>query len=60
MTTEELRQLIQQPEGVKLEFKQELYRIDHPDKNIRNMQWDEFAAREILSLTDVWRQTHII
>lgn len=51
MTTEKLRQLIQQPEGVKLEFKQELYHIDHPDKNVRNMQWDEFI-KDILALAN--------
>jgi len=50
MDSQQLRQLISQPEGLKLDFKRELHQLKHSDKDYAK-QRDEFI-RDILSLTN--------
>ncbi|MEG5160424.1 tetratricopeptide repeat protein [Microcoleus sp. AT3-A2] len=50
MDIQQLRQLISQPEGLKLDFKRELHKLKHSDKDYAK-QRDEFI-RDILSLTN--------
>jgi len=47
----ELSQLIRQPEGLKLDFKRELYKINHSDGKVRSKHWDEFI-KDILALVN--------
>ncbi len=49
MDIRKLRNLLGQPEGLKLDFKQELYKIDHADGKVKEMHWHEFI-KDILSL----------
>ncbi len=51
MDSQQLRQLISQPEGLKLDFKRELHKLKHSDKDYAKKQCDEFI-RDILSLTN--------
>lgn len=51
MDSQQLRQLISQPEGLKLDFKRELHKLKDPNKDYANQQRDEFI-RDILSLTN--------
>ncbi|MFB8797755.1 MAG: tetratricopeptide repeat protein [Microcoleus sp.] len=51
MDSQQLRQLISQPEGLKLDFKRELHKLKHPNKDYAKQQRDEFI-RDILSLTN--------
>jgi len=51
MDSQQLRQLISQPEGLKLDFKRELHKLKHSDKDYAKQQRDEFI-RDILSLTN--------
>jgi len=51
MDSLELRQIIGQPEGLKLDFKRKLHKIFHSDEDYRKTQRDEFI-RDILSLTN--------
>ncbi len=51
MDCQQLRQLIRQPEGLKLDFKRELHKLKHSDKDYAKQQRDEFI-RDILSLTN--------
>lgn len=51
MDSQQLRQLISQPEGLKLDFKRELHKLKHSDKDYAKKQRDEFI-RDILSLTN--------
>lgn len=51
MDSKQLRQLISQPEGLKLDFKRELHKLKHPNKDSAKQQRDEFI-RDILSLTN--------
>jgi len=51
MDSKKLQELIRQPEGLKLDFKREFYKIDHPDKRVRKWQWDEFI-KDILALAN--------
>ena len=51
MDSQQLRQLISQPEGLKLDFKRELHKLKDPDKDYAKKQRDEFI-RDILSLTN--------
>jgi hypothetical protein len=51
MSIQKLQSLIRQPEGLKLDFKQELYQIYHKDKDIKSWGWDEFI-KDILSLAN--------
>lgn len=46
-----LRHLLQQPEGLKLDFKQKLHEIDHTDKQVANRHWNELI-KDILALTN--------
>jgi HEAT repeat protein len=48
MGERELRELIAQPEGLKLDFKRG-YKFNHPDQNVRKGQWDEFI-KDVLAL----------
>ena len=51
MDSQQLRQLISQPEGLKLDFKRELHKLKDPNKDYAKQQRDEFI-RDILSLTN--------
>jgi tetratricopeptide (TPR) repeat protein len=51
MDSQQLRQLISQPEGLKLDFKRELHKLKHSDQDYAKQQRDEFI-RDILSLTN--------
>lgn len=51
MGSEKLQQLIRQPEGLKLDFKRELYEINHPDDKVKKWAWDEFI-KDILALAN--------
>jgi hypothetical protein len=51
MKDEELRRLLRQPEGPTLEFKQEWYKLDSLDSNIKSRQRDELI-KDILSLAN--------
>lgn len=51
MDSQQLRQLISQPEGLKLDFKRELHKLKHLNKDYAKQQRDEFI-RDILSLTN--------
>ena len=51
MNSQQLRQLISQPEGLKLDFKRELHKLKDPNKDYAKQQRDEFI-RDILSLTN--------
>jgi len=51
MDSQQLRQLIRQPEGLKLDFKRELHKLKHSDPDYAKQQRDEFI-RDILSLTN--------
>ncbi len=51
MDVKKLRQLLRQPEGLKLDFKQEFYQIYHDDVKVREMHWHELI-KDILSLTN--------
>jgi predicted HTH transcriptional regulator len=51
MDGEQLEQLIRQPEGLKLEFKQRFYEIDSSDRDIRKQQRGELC-KDILSLAN--------
>ena len=51
MDSEELGELLRQPEGLKLDFKSEFYKIDHPDNNVKKLHWDEFI-KDILALAN--------
>jgi hypothetical protein len=46
-----LRDLIRQPEGLKLDFKSEFYQIDSKDPNARERQWGELI-KDILALAN--------
>jgi HEAT repeat protein len=50
MNPHELRQLIAQKEGLKLDFKRE-YKFDAPNQKVRNGQRDEFI-KDVLALTN--------
>ncbi|MBK8903110.1 MAG: HEAT repeat domain-containing protein [Anaerolineaceae bacterium] len=47
----ELKKLLtaKEPEGLKLDFKQKIHSIDHPEQKVRNMHWDELI-KDILAL----------
>jgi hypothetical protein len=49
--SQELRQLIGQPEGLKLDFKRKLHKIYDPDRDYQKRHRDGFI-RDILSLTN--------
>jgi len=51
MDSQQLRQLISQPEGLKLDFKRELHKLKDPNQDYAKQQRDEFI-RDILSLTN--------
>ncbi|MBD2296461.1 tetratricopeptide repeat protein [Anabaena sphaerica FACHB-251] len=51
MRSENLQELIKEQEGLKLDFKRELHKLYHHDKDYRKKQRDEFI-RDILSLTN--------
>jgi HEAT repeat protein len=54
MRTEDLRQLLGQREGLKLDFKRELYKIDkskYSNSTGRKREWDELV-KDILALTN--------
>ncbi|MEG4035191.1 tetratricopeptide repeat protein [Microcoleus sp. S36b_A4] len=51
MDSQQLRQLISQPEGLKLDFKRELHKLKDSKKDYAKQQCDEFI-RDILSLTN--------
>ncbi len=51
MDSQQLRQLLSQPEGLKLDFKRELHKLKDPNKDYAKKQRDEFI-RDILSLTN--------
>ncbi len=51
MDNAELRHLIKQDEGPKLDFKQKLHDIFHSDKDVKKMQWGEFI-KDILALAN--------
>lgn len=51
MNKEFLRHLLSQPEGLKLEFKRELFEINHTNTNVSDHQWNEFI-KDILSLSN--------
>ena len=51
MDSQQLRQLISQPEGLKLDFKRELHKLKDPNQDYAKKQRDEFI-RDILSLTN--------
>lgn len=51
MNPEQLRQLIRQPEGLKLDFKQEFYHLDLTDAKGRERQWGELI-KDVLSLAN--------
>lgn len=51
MDSQQLKQLISQPEGLKLDFKRELHKLKHSEKDYAKKQRDEFI-RDILSLTN--------
>jgi predicted HTH transcriptional regulator len=50
MDSEGLRQLLRQSEGLKLDFKRR-YAFDHPDRAVREGQWDEFI-KDVLALAN--------
>jgi tetratricopeptide (TPR) repeat protein len=49
MDSDQLFRLLQQAEGLKLDFKKELHRIDHPDRKVKELQRDELV-KDLLSL----------
>ena len=54
MDTGELQRLLQQPEGLKLDFKREIYKIDksaYPNAEGRKREWNEFI-KDILALAN--------
>ncbi len=51
MDSQQLRQLISQPEGLKLDFKRELHKLKHSDQDYAKRQGHEFI-RDVLSLTN--------
>lgn len=51
MNVDQLRELIRQQEGLKLEFKRELYSLNHSDPKIRAWHWDEFI-KDVLALAN--------
>lgn len=51
MNSDQLRELIRQPEGLKLDFKREFYDIESTDPNARERQWGEFI-KDILALAN--------
>jgi hypothetical protein len=51
MDNAELRRLIKQDEGPKLDFKQEWYAISHSDKKVCDMHWGELI-KDILALAN--------
>jgi tetratricopeptide (TPR) repeat protein len=51
MDSQQLRQLISQQEGLKLDFKRELHKLKDADRNYAKQQRDEFI-RDFLSLTN--------
>lgn len=53
MDADKLRELIQQrePENIKLDFKQKLHEINHPDKEIRARHWNELI-KDVLALAN--------
>jgi len=44
-----LRKLLSQEEGLKLDFKQEFYKIDHSEPKVGTWQWNEFA-KDLIAL----------
>jgi len=51
MDEQTLKRIIQQPEGLKLDFKQEFYHLDLTDREARNRQWDELI-KDVLALAN--------
>lgn len=51
MNSEILRKLIKQREGLKLDFKREMYHFNHQNKDVRERQRGEFV-KDILALTN--------
>lgn len=51
ITTNELRSLLRQREGIKLDFKREMYQLDHQDKKVKTEHWDEFL-KDLLALAN--------
>jgi hypothetical protein len=49
--TEKLRELIRQPEGLKLDFKSDFYHLDLPDPEARNRQWGELI-KDVLAMAN--------
>lgn len=51
MDAEELRRILMRPEGLKLDFKQQLYHIDHVQSSVQLREWGEFI-KDVLSLAN--------
>ena len=51
MNSDDLRRLIQQDEGLKLDFKQEFYKLDYPDPKVKKLQKGELI-KDVLALAD--------
>ena len=51
MNSEDLQHLLQRPEGLKLDFKQEFYHIDHPKTAVQEREWGELI-KDILALAN--------
>jgi len=51
MDAEEIRSLLGRAEGLKLEFKQEFYHIDHAQKEVQRREWGELI-KDVLALAN--------
>ena len=51
MESQEILYLLRQKEGIKLEFKRELHKINHSDKQVKDRHWNELI-KDIISLTN--------
>ena len=53
MKIKRLQELLKrsEPEDLKLDLKRELHRVTHPDRKVRDMQWDELI-KDLLALTN--------